>query len=124
MPSASRPSFFWMNDGTLYAVGNSDYGTLGKQEGSYSTHKAFYVPEKPAALSCGFGHCLLLTENGEVYAWGRGGKGQVGNGSRQNALSPVKLPLQNIVSSEIFKDLLPEAHVASGFLFKSFLFGN
>ena len=95
--SGSNYSFFWMNDGTLYAVGNSDYGTLGKQEGSYSTHKAFYVPEKPAALSCGFGHCLLLTENGEVYAWGRGGKGQVGNGSRQNALSPVKLPLQNIV---------------------------
>ena len=34
------------------------------------------------------------------------------------------LLLQNIISSEIFKDLLPEAHVASGFLFKSFLFGN
>lgn len=95
--SGNNFSFFWMNDGTLYAVGNSDFGTLGKAEGSYSTHKQFYVPEKPAALSCGFGHCLLLTENGEVYAWGRNSKGQVGNGSRQKTTSPCKLPLQNIV---------------------------
>ena len=95
--SGSNYSFFWMNDGTLYAVGNSDYATLGKQEGSYSTHKAFYLPEKPAALSCGFGQCLALTENGEVYAWGRNNKGQVGNGSRQNMTSPCKLPLKNIV---------------------------
>ena len=95
--SGSNYSFFWMNDGTLYAVGNSDYATLGKQEGSYSTHKAFYLPEKPAALSCGFGQCLTLTENGEVYAWGRNSKGQVGNGSRLNSLSPCKLPLKNIM---------------------------
>ena len=95
--SGSNYSFFWMNDGTLYAVGNSDYATLGKQEGSYSTHKAFYLPEKIADLSCGFGQCLALTENGEVYAWGRNNKGQVGIGSRQNILSPCKLPLMNIV---------------------------
>jgi len=95
--SGSNYSFFLMNDGTLYAVGNSDYGTLGKHEGSYSTHKAYYLPEKPAALSCGFGQCLALTENGEVYAWGRNNKGQVGNGSRQAVLNPCKLPLKNIV---------------------------
>ncbi len=95
--SGSNYSFFWMNDGTLYAVGNSDYATLGKQEGSYSTHKQFYLPEKPVAISCGFGQVLALTENGEVYAWGRNNKGQVGNGARQNVLSPYKLPLQNIV---------------------------
>ena len=95
--SGSNFSFFWMNDGSLFAVGNSDYATLGKQEGSYSTHKAFYLPEKPVALSCGFGQCLALTENGEVYAWGRNNKGQVGNGGRLNAVSPCKLSLKNIV---------------------------
>ncbi|MBR5111247.1 MAG: hypothetical protein IK099_13800 [Clostridia bacterium] len=95
--SGSNFSFFWMNDGALYAVGNSDYGTLGKQEGSYATHTRFYLPENPAAISCGFGHVLVLTENGEVYAWGRNNKGQVGNGSKQKTISPCKLSLQNIV---------------------------
>ncbi len=48
-------------------------------------------------LSCGFGHCLALTDRGEVYAWGRNNKGQVGDGSRKKAVAPVKLPLRNIV---------------------------
>jgi alpha-tubulin suppressor-like RCC1 family protein len=95
--SGSNYSFFWMEDGTLYAVGNSDYGSLGKAEGYYSTHTLFTVPEKIVDLSCGFGHCLALTDRGEVYAWGRNNKGQVGDGSRKKAVAPVKLPLRNIV---------------------------
>ncbi|MBQ6514702.1 MAG: hypothetical protein IJI09_08265 [Clostridia bacterium] len=95
--SGSDFSFFLMEDGSLYGVGNSSFGTLGKKGGRYYTHTAFPMPEPVAALSCGFGQVLALTENGQVYAWGRNHKGQVGNGTKNAQSTPVKLPLKDIV---------------------------
>jgi hypothetical protein len=42
-------------------------------------------------ICCGFSHSLVLTNSGEVYAWGENGFGQVGNGSYSEALVPIKL---------------------------------
>ena len=95
--TASDYSYLWMEDGTLWGVGNNNYLPLTKAAGSYSTHVAVNIPEKPVAMATGFGHVLLLTENGEVYAWGRNGEYQVGNGKRKNVQQPVKLALSNIV---------------------------
>ncbi|XP_053697522.1 probable E3 ubiquitin-protein ligase HERC3 [Sabethes cyaneus] len=33
-----------------------------------------------AQVVVGFAHCLVLTSNGEVYSWGSGARGQLGNG--------------------------------------------
>lgn len=95
--TASDYSFLLMDDSTLFGVGNNSYLSLACKEGNYSTHVAVNVPEKPVQLATGFGHVLLLTENGEVYAWGRNGSGQVGNGKTRNVQTPYKLDLQNIV---------------------------
>ena len=95
--TASDYSFLWMEDGTLWGVGNNSYLPLTRPAGTVSTHVPINIPEKPAAMATGFGHVLLLTENGEVYAWGRNGKYQVGNGKRKHEQVPVKLGLTNIV---------------------------
>lgn len=95
--TASDYSYLWMEDGTLWGVGNNNYLPLTKPAGSFSTHVKVNIPEKPVAMATGFGHVLLLTENGEVYAWGRNGEYQVGNGKRKNVQQPVKLALSNIV---------------------------
>ena len=95
--STTDYSFMWMDDDTVWGVGNNAYLSLTKPEGTYSTHVKVALPEKPAAIALGFGHVLMLTENGEVYAWGRNGEGQVGNGGTRKTQNPVKLPLQNIV---------------------------
>lgn len=95
--TASDYNFLWLSDGTLFGTGNNSYLPLTFKEGSYSTHKAAKLPEKPAALATGFGHVLMLTEDGRVYAWGRNSNYQVGNGKRKNVQEPYLLPLENIV---------------------------
>ena len=95
--STTDYSFMWMDDDTVWGVGNNSYLSLTVPEGHYSTHVRVDLPEKPADLALGFGHVLMLTEKGEVYAWGRNSQGQVGDGTTHKAMKPVKLPLEHIV---------------------------
>lgn len=90
-------SFLWMDDDTVYGVGNNSYLPLTVKEGIYKTHVKLNLPEKPVQFALGFGHVLMLTENGEVYAWGRNSDGQVGNGKTGKTKDPQKLSLENIV---------------------------
>lgn len=94
---ANDYSFLCMNDGTVWGVGNNSYLPLTVSEGIYSTHVKIKLPEAPKTLAPGFGHVLALTENGEVYAWGRNSQGQVGCGNTKKMMTPVKLSLKNIV---------------------------
>ena len=89
--------FLLMEDGTLWGVGNNSYLPLTVKEGIYSSQVKIDLPVAPAAVQSGFGHVLALTEDGEVYAWGRNSEGQVGNGKTGKVMKPVKLALQNIV---------------------------
>ena len=94
---ANDYSFLCMEDGTVWGVGNNSYLPLTVSEGTYSTHVKINLPEAPKVLAPGFGHVLALTENGEVYAWGRNSQGQVGCGNTKKMMTPVKLGLKNIV---------------------------
>jgi alpha-tubulin suppressor-like RCC1 family protein len=42
-------------------------------------------------ISCGAFHSLVLTNCGEVYAWGLNTNGQIGNGCNDNQLIPIKV---------------------------------
>ncbi len=95
--AANDFSFLWMEDGTVWGVGNNSYLPLTVAEGTYSTHVRVKLPEALTAIAPGFGHVLALTENGEVYAWGRNSQGQVGNGTTKKTMTPQKLGLKNIV---------------------------
>ena len=94
---ANDYSFLVMEDGTVWGVGNNSYLPLTVSEGTYTTHVRVNLPEAPAVIAPGFGHVLALTENGEVYAWGRNSQGQVGDGTTKKRMTPVKLNLKNIV---------------------------
>lgn len=48
-------------------------------------------------ISCGGGHNLALTVDGRAYAWGSNDYGQLGNGTKDSATTPVRLPLMNVV---------------------------
>lgn len=95
--TASDYSYLWLNDGRVFGVGNNSYLPLTLKEGVYSTHKEAKLPAAPKALVTGFGHVLMLGEDGHVYAWGRNTNYQVGNGKRKNVQEPYLLPLENIV---------------------------
>ena len=95
--TASDYSFMVMSDGTVWGAGNNSYLPLTVKSGKYSTHVKANLPETPIAMATGFGHVMMLTENGEVYAWGRNSEYQVGNGKHKHVQEPYKVDVQNIV---------------------------
>ena len=95
--TASDYNFLWMEDGSLWGVGNNSYLPLTKTGSKITTHAAVSIPEKPVAMATGFGHVVMLTENGDVYTWGRNSEYQVGNGKRKHVQAPYKVGLSNVV---------------------------
>ena len=95
--TASDYSFMLMADGSVWGVGNNSYLPLTVKGSSHSTHVRTNLPEAPAAMATGFGHAMMLTENGEIYTWGRNSEYQLGNGKRKNLQEPYKVELENIV---------------------------
>ncbi|XP_030837055.1 E3 ubiquitin-protein ligase MYCBP2 [Strongylocentrotus purpuratus] len=49
-------------------------------------------------VTCGLHHSVVLLENGEVYAFGLGNHGQLGQRDSANRSSPVKIPLDEKVT--------------------------
>ncbi len=63
------------------------------------------------SVKCGFWHSLVLTQNGEVYAWGSNTYGQIGNGSFDKQDVPIKL---NCFYEEFVIDISCGGHHSMG----------
>jgi hypothetical protein len=87
------------NDGKVFSWGFNDCGQIGNGKLDRFYHKPrlnkYLIHIK--SISCGFNHSLVLTRNGEVYAWGSNNWGQIGSGSvKLNQPIPKKvMGLQN-----------------------------
>ena len=93
-------SFFLMDDGSIYGVGNNAYNPLllGYNRSMAATHVRIPLEDTTIVkMACGFGQVLALNEAGEVWAWGRNSDGQVGCGTTKKITAPQKLPLTGIV---------------------------
>lgn len=82
-------------DGSVWAWGeHSDGTTLGTRQGYPPT---FEVPYPVAgltnvvAIAAGSYHSLALAKDGAVWAWGRNNRGQLGEGTRENRPTPVRV---------------------------------
>ncbi len=42
-------------------------------------------------VALGSEHSAAITENGDLYTWGKNNKGQLGNGTTENSLTPIKI---------------------------------
>ncbi len=93
-------SFFLMDDGRIYGVGNNAYNPLllGFNRSMATTHVRIPLEDTTVVkMACGFGQVLALNKAGEVWAWGRNSDGQVGCGTTKKVSAPQKLPLTGIV---------------------------
>lgn len=93
----SSHSLALTSDGNLYAWGNNSFGQLGIGN---CTHQTVPIQVKTAfkliatSVTCGMHHTLMLTNNGEIYAFGRNECGQLGCPSvpgNEGSCSPVKV---------------------------------
>lgn len=87
------------SDGTVYAWGSNFYGQLGNGTNASSTvpvkvNTIGGLPtNKALKVDAGYSHSLVVTTNGDVYAWGNNLCGQFGNGMNVRSFStpvPVK----------------------------------
>ena len=92
------------SDGNAYAWGWNYYGQLGDGKGSGSQTTPVRVktpdrktyPDLPAdftyqQVSAGYLHSLALGSDGNVYAWGNNGNGQLGDGTGTDRSTPVRV---------------------------------
>ncbi len=84
------------SDGKLYAWGNNAEGQLG--DGTTHNSSTPVVVSMPAgvtatAVAAGQDHSVALGSNGSVYDWGDNAFGELGNGTTNDATTPVKVTL-------------------------------
>lgn len=82
------------SDGYLYSWGKNDNGQLG--DGTTLDRSEPVRVKTPDDLrflqvSAGGGHSLALDSTGEVWGWGKGNRGQIGNQNTANSTEPVKI---------------------------------
>jgi alpha-tubulin suppressor-like RCC1 family protein len=85
-------------DGKVYCWGHNKYGILGNGENDSKYYRPqlneYLINKKIIDICCGAYHSLVLTNSGEVYAWGWNNRGQIGNGrsgGNECQLIPIKL---------------------------------
>ncbi|MEN6463101.1 MAG: CFI-box-CTERM domain-containing protein [Syntrophomonas sp.] len=88
-----RHALALQSDGSVWAWGSNTYGEIGDGTSGLSNDRFSPVQviglPKIIAIAAGECHSLALAENGQVYAWGSNGSGQLGNGDKNNSSTPV-----------------------------------
>lgn len=85
------------NTGEILSFGFNGYGQLGL--GNLESKFQPCIIEslsksKMINVACGGFHTVCICENGEIYAFGLGARGQLGNGNNTNSSLPEKAQLQ------------------------------
>jgi alpha-tubulin suppressor-like RCC1 family protein len=96
--SGSDDSYALTSSGKLYAWGDNSYGELGNGSNAArsSTPVLVSLPAgvKAIAVGAGFATAYAVTSGGQVYAWGYGPDGELGNGTTSASTStPVRVSL-------------------------------
>jgi hypothetical protein len=92
---------FATETGRLFSMGKSNsYGELG--HGDFNPRLEPTLIESLAnsgdmalQVSCGFKHCIMKNQNGKIFTWGWGERGQLGHENDRNLPFPRKLLFRN-----------------------------
>ena len=83
--------------GHIYTMGSNSEGRLGIGSSNIKQSPSPCLVEDLVnysciKISCGWGHTAVVTSIGEVFAWGLGEYGALGNGSIDTKWSPILMP--------------------------------
>lgn len=110
-------------DGTVWATGTNAKGQLGIGQSITTTPVLQQVKKADGTVldnivkvSSGLEHTLALTKTGEVYAWGCGGSGRLGQGVNTN--SNVAVKVKNSLGTNAITNIID---ISAGKEFSAFL---
>lgn len=101
MATTGESTFAITTDGKLWSWGDNFYGQLGNGQ----THSASLTPAPIEGLShvrsvaADWIHTIALLDDGTVWTWGRGGSGELGNGTQNDSAVPIAVPNLTDVTS-------------------------
>lgn len=84
-------------DGAIDAFGANAHGQVGAGVPDMAIHEPMRVlagwpaDERVVSVALGLEHALAATDKGGVYAWGKGARGALGFGVRDNVLRPARV---------------------------------
>lgn len=96
--------------GEVYVFGSNRWGQCGREKDADNPHlsQVIFDPvpvkginKKVVSIETGLQHCIVLTDKGDVYAWGKHNRGQLGAGllDADHATAPIQIKtLKDIVS--------------------------
>ena len=105
--AGSSHSLALTSDGCVYSWGSNQTGQLGNS--SYSSVATTPVAvvtsgvlsgKTVVAIAAGSGHSLALTSDGNVFTWGRGDSGQLGNNNLNNTYAPVAVLTSGVLAGK------------------------
>lgn len=109
------------SNGLLYSRGVNHHGQLGL--GDLRNREEFTLidslkdyGEKTVEISCGHQHAACKTATGKVFTWGSGLQGQLGVGSKKQAIKPV---LVKAVESTVKAKSVQAGYYATYILFEN-----
>ena len=97
-------------DGSVYCWGFNMFGQIGDGtlKNSLTPKKIFdgdLEGEKVVKLSSGSNHVCVITDKNAVYCWGQNERGQLGNGTYENATAPVKIDDSGVLVGKKIVDI-------------------
>jgi alpha-tubulin suppressor-like RCC1 family protein len=98
-------SLFLKGDGSLWAMGNNDFGQLGDGTDNNTNRPVEIVASNVTVIAAGeehaayfTGHSLFLKSDGSLWAMGFNGYGQLGDGTLSNTNRPEPIVSSNVTA--------------------------
>lgn len=89
----SKHTLLLSRDGDVYSWGYNQYGQTGHGQSALTDWEPSIIKGlsglKIVQVAAGEDHCLAVTETGEVFSWGRGLNGQLGQGDMKDVGFPL-----------------------------------
>ncbi|GAB6026272.1 Regulator of chromosome condensation [Chamberlinius hualienensis] len=93
------------DEGEVYAIGRNHYGRLGLGANAEDVVVPTLLPafkaEPCASVSCGVSSSFAVTRSGDVYAWGLGNSGQLGQGNEEDVWEPAKMSGKQLTNRKV-----------------------
>jgi len=102
MAAGFSHSLFLKNNGSLWAMGNNNYGQLGDGTWNSTNQPEQIVASGVTAIAAGHSHSLFLKSDGSLWGMGYNEGGQLGDGTYSNTNRPEQiLAAYNQISGQL-----------------------